>query len=141
MKFVQYTEMSISQEPFELHPWFFAENKTLQWKIRKKNWGWVQPAQPTYQTKKWKSRITFECLFRFGWFFCMKVLGKDRHHWYQRELGRKIFTALPNQPKLVLIEIFWKFLKFRVFSLKHPQPIAFKHNLKKNIVILILSLP
>ena len=134
MKYVRFTEMSISQEPFELNPWFFAGNKTLQWEIRIKRlefWRWVQPAQPTYQTKKWKSCITFECLFRFGWNFAWKFLRRFFIIGIKKNLAEEIFTALPNQPKLVLIEIFWKFLKFRFFLLKLPQTIAFKHNLKK----------
>ena len=49
----------------------------------------------------------------------------------KKSLVEQIFTALLNQPKMVLIEIFWKFMKFRFFSMKHPHTIAFEHKLGK----------
>ena len=130
--------MPISHEPFELHPWFFAGKQTLPREIRPKKlvfWRWVQPAQPaqpTYQMKKRKSGITFEWVSRFGWNFAWKLLKSIYITSMKKSLAEQIYTALPNQPKMVLIEIFWKFMKFRFFSMKHPHHIAFKHNLGKN---------
>ena len=130
--------MPISHEPFELHPWFFAGKQTLPREIRPKKlvfWRWVQPAQPaqpTYQMKKRKSGITFEWVSRFGWNFAWKLLKSIYITSMKKSLAEQIYTALPNQPKMVLIEIFWKFMKFRFFSMKHPHTIAFKHNLGKN---------
>ena len=49
----------------------------------------------------------------------------------RRARWNKFFMEPPNQPKMVLIEIFWKFMKFRFFSMKHPHTIVFKHNLGK----------
>ena len=138
--------MSISLEPFELHTWFFAGNQVLQRGIMKKNlvfWRWVQPAQPaqpTYQMKKWKSCIFFEWVIRFGWNFAWKFLKSIYITGIKKSLAVKISAALPNQPKMVLIEIFGKFMKFRFFLGKHPQTVAFKHNLEKNILVLILLL-
>ena len=57
-----------------------------------------------------------------------------------KSLAEQIYTALSNQPKMVLIEIFGKFMKFQFFLGKHPQTVAFKHNLEKNILVLILLL-
>ena len=137
IQFVQFTKMRISHEPFELHPWFFARKQTLPREIRRKNlvfWRLVQPAQPaqpTYQMKKWKSGITFEWVCRFGWNFAWKLLKSIYITSIKKSLAEQIFTALPNQPKMVLIEIFWKFMKFLFFSMKHPHTIAFKHNLGK----------
>ena len=79
-QFVQLTKMSITHEPFELHPWFFAGKQTWPREIRPKKlvfWRWAQPAQPaqpTYQMKKRKSGITFEWVSRFGWNFAWKLL-------------------------------------------------------------------
>ena len=129
--------MPISHEPVELHPWSFAGKQTLPIEIRRKNlvfWRWVhpaQPAQPTYQMKKWKSDITFEWVYRFGWNFAWKLLKSISITSMKKSMAKQIFTALLNQPKMVLIEIFWKFMKFRSFSVKHPHTIAFEHNLGK----------
>ena len=136
-QFVQFTKMPISHEPFELHPWFFAGKQTLPREIRPKKlvfWRWVQPAQPaqpTYQMKKRKSGITFEWVSRFGWNFAWKLLKSIYITSMKKSLAEQIYTALPNQPKMVLIEIFWKFMKFQFFFMKHPHTIAFKHNLGK----------
>ena len=135
--FSQFPPLYILTLHEKMHRW--ANNLVIP-PLPKECWA-VLPDQPAYQTKKWKSRITFECLFRFGWNFAWKFLKRIYINGIKKNLAEKSFTALPNQPKLVLIEIFWKFVKFRFFSLKLPQTIAFKHNLKKNIVILILSLP
>ena len=83
------------------------------------------------QIKKWKSGITFEWVCRFGWNFAWKLLKSIYITSIKKSLAEQIFTALPNQPKMVLIEIFWKFMKFLFFSMKHPHTIAFKHNLSK----------
>ena len=129
--------MPISHEPFELHPWFFAGKQTWPREIRTKKlvfWRWAQPAQPaqpTYQMKKQKSGITFEWVSRFGWNFAWKLLKSVYITSMKKSLVEQIYTALPNQPKMVLIEIFWIFMKFRFFSMKHPHTIAFKHNLGK----------
>ena len=80
-QFVQFTEMSISLEPFELHTWFFCGKSGIAKRNHEKKklvfWRWVQlaqPAQPTYQMKKWKSGITFEWVWRFGWNFAIKIV-------------------------------------------------------------------
>ena len=57
-QFVQFTEMSISLEPFELHTWFFAGNQVLQRGIMKKKWYSEDesnhPNQPN-QPSRWKN--------------------------------------------------------------------------------------
>ena len=121
IQFVQFTKMPISHEPFELHPWFFAGKQTLPREIRPKKlvfWRWVQPAQPaqpTYQMKKRKSGITFEWVSRFGWNFAWKLLKSIYITSMKKSLAEQIYTALPNQPKMVLTEIFWKFIIFQFF--------------------------
>ena len=136
--------MPISHEPFELHPWFFAGKQTLPREIRPKKlvfWRWVQPtqpAQPTYQMKKRKSGITFEWVSRFGWNFAWKLLKSIYITSMKKSLAEQIYTALPNQPKMVLIEIFWKFMKFRFFFSWNTL-ILLRLNIiyVKNILILI----
>ena len=116
---------------------FFAGKQTLPREIRPKKlvfWSWfqpAQPAQPTYQMKKQKSGITFEWVSRCGWNFAWKLLKSIYITSMKKSLAKQIYTALPNQPKIVLIEIFWKFMKFQFFFMKHPYTIAFKHNLGK----------
>ena len=102
IQFVQFTKMRISHEPFELHPWFFARKQTLPREIRRKNlafWRLVQPAQPaqpTYQMKKWKSGITFEWVGQFGWNFAWKLLKRIYITSMKKSLAEQIFIALPN---------------------------------------------
>ena len=135
--------MPISHEPFELHPWFFAGKQTLPREIRPKKlvfWRWVQPAQPaqpTYQMKKRKSGITFEWVSRFGWNFAWKLLKSIYITSMKKSLAKQIYTALPNQPKMVLIEIFWKFMKFRFFSWNTLLLLRLNIIQVKNILILI----
>ena len=81
--------------------------------------------------KKWKSSITFERVIRFGWSFARKLLKNINITDIKTSSVGQFFIKPPNQPKMVLIEIFWKFMKFRFFSMKHPHTIAFKHNLGK----------
>ena len=45
-----------------------------------------------------------------------------------KSLAEQIYTALPNQPKMVLIEIFLKIHEILIFFMKHPLTIAFKDN-------------
>jgi len=122
IQFVQFTKIPISHEPFELHPWFFAGKQTLPREISPKKLGfcrWVQPAQPaqpTYQMKKRKSGITFEWVSRFGWNFAWKLLKSIYITSMKKSLAEQIYTALPNQPKMVLIEIFLKIHEISIFS-------------------------
>ena len=48
-----------------------------------------------------------------------------------KSLAEQIYTALLNQPKMVLIEILLKIHEISIFFMKHPHTIAFKHNLRK----------
>ena len=81
--------------------------------------------------KKRKSGITFEWVSRFGWNFAWKLLKSIYITSMKKSLAEQIYTALPNQPKMVLIEIFLKIHEISIFFMKHPHTIAFKHNLGK----------
>ena len=78
--------------------------------------------------KKQKSGITFEWVSRFGWNFAWKLLKSIYITSMKKSLAEQIYTALPNQPKMVLIEIFLKIHEISIFFMKHPLTIAFKHN-------------
>ena len=104
-----------------------SKEKTVFWRLVQP----AQPDQPTYQMKKRKRGITFKWESSFGWNFAGKLLKSIYITSMKKSLAEQIYTALPNQPKMVLIEIFWKFMKFRFFFMKHPHTIAFKHNLRK----------
>ena len=82
--------------------------------------------------KNWNSGITFGWVVRFGWNFAMRLLDRIYNIGIEKSCVEHIFMEPPDQPKMTLVEIFWKFRKFRFFSMKHPQTNAFKHNLGKN---------
>ena len=91
----------------------------------------TQPVQPTNQTKKWKSGITFERVIQFGWNFATKLLKDIDINDVKTSLVGEFFFKPPNQPKMELIENFWKLMKFQIFSMKHLYINWMNNNLDK----------